>query len=148
MRHSYAHRWIGPPYIWGPRAPGSMDPPMGPKGSFGRVQGDPRGSHGDPMGSILGILGYPRGIPGYHLRDPWVPTSGSLGSSQGALGVFDCIYHLCWAWTSILDRHDHSWDMTRFVLAPLLFVWVLLYWVVHLHSIYIYVYYYLFSSGS
>ena len=76
----------------GPRAQGSKDPPMGPRGSYGRVQGPPRGSHGDPMGSILGIPGFPYEIPSFplgilgvffiHHRDPW----GDLHTPQRSLG--------------------------------------------------------------
>ena len=61
----------------GPRAHGPW-PPMGPRGSYGRLQGPPLGSHGDPMGSNLGIPGFPLGIP----RLP----QGSQGSPQGSLG--------------------------------------------------------------
>ena len=75
----WAHGSKGP-WVQGPMAHGPW-PPMGPRGSYGRVQGPPRGPHGDPMGSNLGIPGFPYGIPSFplgipgvffiHPRDPW-----------------------------------------------------------------------------
>ena len=68
----------------GPRAHGSKGPwpmmaQMGPRGSYGRVQGPPRGSHGDPMGSKPRDPWASLWDPIVPPRDPWVPPQGSLG---------------------------------------------------------------------